>query len=70
VVAVSHNFVIRALVCKALAIDLADFRRFEQELASLTRIEFRGPRTLVTALNETCHLGGLDREPDYWAERG
>ena len=70
VVVVSHNFVTRALVCKALAMDLADFRRFEQELASVTRIEFRGPRTLVTALNETCHLGGLDREPDYWAERG
>jgi broad specificity phosphatase PhoE len=57
VVAVSHNFVIRTVVCKALAVDLAEFRRFEQDLASITRIEFRGPRTLVTSLNETCHLG-------------
>jgi broad specificity phosphatase PhoE len=66
VVAVSHNFVIRALVCRALSVDLADFRRFELGLASVTRIEFRGPRTLVTALNETCHLAGLPSEPEYW----
>lgn len=66
VVAVSHNFVIRTIVCRALSIDLADFRRFEQDLASLTRIEFRGQRALVTVLNETCHLSGLDAEPQYW----
>jgi broad specificity phosphatase PhoE len=66
IVAVSHNFVIRSLVCRALAIDLADFRRFEMDLASVTRIDFRGPRTLVTALNETCHLSALPTEPDYW----
>ncbi len=56
VVAVSHNFAIRAIICRALGIDLADFRRFEQDLAAVTRLEFRGARTLLTALNETCHL--------------
>jgi broad specificity phosphatase PhoE len=59
VVAVSHNFVMRTLVCRALSIPLADFRRFEQDLASITTIELRGQRILVTALNETCHLEGL-----------
>lgn len=59
VVAVSHNFVIRSLVCRALAIPLSDFRRFDQALASMTRIDFRGPRTIVTTINETCHLGAL-----------
>lgn len=58
-VAVSHNFVIRTVICKALGIELADFRRFEQDLAAITRLEFRGPRILVTVLNETCHLDGL-----------
>jgi broad specificity phosphatase PhoE len=56
VIAVSHNFVIRTLVCRALGLPLYDFRRFEIDLASMTRIEFRGPRTLVTVMNETCHL--------------
>jgi broad specificity phosphatase PhoE len=59
VVAVSHNFVMRTLVCRALAMPLSDFRRFEQDLASITSIEFRGTRTLVTVVNETCHLQGL-----------
>lgn len=65
VVAVTHNFVIRTLVCRILGVDLAGFRRFEQDLASITRIEFRGNRSVVTALNETCHLAGLDTEPPY-----
>jgi broad specificity phosphatase PhoE len=56
VAAVTHNFVIRTLVCTALGVPLGDFRRFEIGLASLTRIDFRGPRTLITSLNETCHL--------------
>jgi broad specificity phosphatase PhoE len=56
VVVVTHNFVIRTLICRALGVSLADFRRFEIGLASMTGIDFRGPRTLVTALNESCHL--------------
>jgi broad specificity phosphatase PhoE len=67
VVAVSHNFVIRTLVCKALGMALADFRRFQQDLAAITVIEFRGQRTLITKLNETCHLGGLiPSQPALW----
>ena len=59
VVAVTHNFVMRTVVCRALSIPLAEFRRFEQDLASITRLEFRGARTLITILNERCHLEGL-----------
>ncbi|HXH22606.1 MAG TPA: histidine phosphatase family protein [Dehalococcoidia bacterium] len=69
VIAVSHNFVIRALICRALGIDLADFRRFEVGLASTTRLEFRGPRTLITNLNDVCHLAGLETEPEYWPRK-
>ncbi len=67
VVAVSHNFALHAIVCRALSIPLADFRRFQQDLASMTTLEFRGPRTLLTQLNEVCHLDGLHGGPD-WGE--
>jgi broad specificity phosphatase PhoE len=56
VIAVTHNFVIRTIVCRALGVPLYDFRRFEIDLASITRLEFRGARTLVTSMNESFHL--------------
>jgi ribonuclease H / adenosylcobalamin/alpha-ribazole phosphatase len=67
VIAVTHNFVIRTLVCRALEIPLYDFRRFQQDLAAITAIDFRGARTLVSKLNETCHLEGLlTPQPPFW----
>jgi broad specificity phosphatase PhoE len=56
VVVVSHNFVIRTLVCRALSMDLSLFRRYEIDLATITRIDFRGPRTLLASINDRCHL--------------
>jgi broad specificity phosphatase PhoE len=61
VVLVTHDLTIRALVCKALEMQLADMFRFELDPASLTAIEFRlqrdgRERTLVAALNDTCHV--------------
>ncbi len=56
VVAVSHNLALHTILCRALAMPLADFRRFQQDLASFTTLEIRGARMLVTNLNETCHL--------------
>lgn len=58
-VVVSHDLPIRALVCKALSIPLSDMRRFAVSPASLTTIWFRGPRTLLAGLNDTCHLERL-----------
>lgn len=56
IVAVSHNFVIRAIVCRALDLPLARFRRFNIGVASRTVIEMgeRGP-TLIS-VNDTSHL--------------
>jgi len=59
VVAVSHNFVLHTIVCRVLSLPLAQFRHFQQDLASITAIEFRGRR----ALNETCHLAGVELDP-------
>jgi broad specificity phosphatase PhoE len=67
VIAVTHNFVIRTLVCHALGMSLADFRRFQQDLAALTTIEFRGQRVIVTKINETCHLEGvITHQSPFW----
>ena len=60
IVIVTHDLTIRALVCKALEMALADMFRFELEPASITTIEFRlqrdRERTLIAALNDTCHV--------------
>ena len=58
-VLVTHELVVRSLVCRALSMPLTDLRRFRLEPASLTTIEYRTApreRTLIATLNETCHL--------------
>jgi probable phosphoglycerate mutase len=59
VVAVSHNFAIHAVLCKVLDLPLSQFRQFAIDLASISVVEFRPQRTVVSAINETCHLDGL-----------
>jgi broad specificity phosphatase PhoE len=56
VAAVTHNFVLATVVCKALGLPLADFRRFRHSVAGRTVIDFRPDRTLILSLNDTCHL--------------
>ncbi len=61
VVLVTHELTIRALVCKALGMPLEDMRRFDLSPASMTTIDFRlqrdgRERTLIAALNDTCHV--------------
>ena len=55
-VAVSHNFVISALACRAIRVPLAGFRRLRFNVASRTVIDFEPDRALVRHLNDTCHL--------------
>jgi broad specificity phosphatase PhoE len=57
IVLVSNQAVVRALVCRVLNMPAGDMWRFALEAASITTIEFRGPRTLIGSLNEVCHLG-------------
>ena len=61
---VSHELTIRALICRALGMSLADARRFRLDLASISAIEFRRApngdmRMTVAGLNETCHVEEL-----------
>ncbi|MEE8442225.1 MAG: histidine phosphatase family protein [Dehalococcoidia bacterium] len=56
VVAVSHNFTIGTLVCKALELPLASFRHVRIDLGSVSIVELREGRNRVVLLNDRCHL--------------
>jgi broad specificity phosphatase PhoE len=56
VVAVTHNFVIRALVCRALGLPLAEFRRLRHGLAARTILEIREDGGALVLLNDQSHL--------------
>jgi len=57
IVLVSHELPIRGMICKALSVPLEDTDRFRVDAGSLSAIEFRGPRTILSLLNDLCHLG-------------
>lgn len=56
IVLVSHELPIRALICRALGMSLEDAWRFRLDAGSLSAVEFRGPRTILSLLNDRCHL--------------
>lgn len=55
---VSHNLALRSLLCDAMGVPLANWRRIRVDLASLSVVEEHadGHRAVVI-LNEACHLG-------------
>jgi len=62
VVAVTHNFVILTLLCRALGLDLADFRRLRHGVAAKSVLEMGRHRVVVVSFNDTCHLEAHWRE--------
>jgi broad specificity phosphatase PhoE len=56
VVAVTHNFVILTLICRALNLPLADFRRIRQALAARTVIDIGERSCQLLQLNDQSHL--------------
>jgi broad specificity phosphatase PhoE len=56
VVAVTHNFVIGALVCRAIGLPLADFRRIKHEVASRTMLDIGDQHGTLLVLNDQSHL--------------
>lgn len=60
VVVVSHNFALRALICLLLGVDLARWRAFTLDLASVTALVARNERISVRFVNDTCHLTNLN----------
>jgi broad specificity phosphatase PhoE len=64
VVAVTHNFVIRTILCRALNLPLGEFRRFEHSVAAFSILDFgkRGPT--VKRLNDISHLAAAGLTDD------
>jgi broad specificity phosphatase PhoE len=58
VAVVSHNLCNSALLCRIMKLELADFRRIQQDVAAINVVEFGGrwPHPVVVRLNDTCHL--------------
>ncbi|HEX5479407.1 MAG TPA: histidine phosphatase family protein [Dehalococcoidia bacterium] len=56
VVAVTHNFVILTLLCRALGLPLSHFRRLKQMLAAKTVLDITDHSSQLLQLNDTAHL--------------
>ena len=68
VAVVSHNFTIHAILCRALGIPVASFRRLQHDLAAKAVLEVHDDTAVVISLNDTCHLEaeGLIEAGGYW----
>ena len=66
VVAVTHNFVILTLVCRALDLPLSRFRRMRPAVGSKSLIEVREGQARLIRFNDVAHLAaaGLTDDPD------
>ena len=63
-VAVTHNFVIQAVLSAALSAPLDNARRMRQQPGCITRLEFAAGRVLLVSSNETWHLRDLTPAAD------
>lgn len=59
-VVVSHNFVLKTLLCLLLGLELDRYRAFQIDLASATFLTVRNGRVNVSSVNDTCHLSDLN----------
>jgi len=60
VAAVSHNFVVKVMLCRLLDLPLASFRDFAIDLGSISTFMIRSERVNVLSVNDTCHLISLE----------
>ena len=56
VAVVSHNFVLLTILCRALELPLAHFRRLRHDLAAVSVLDMTPERQTVLVLNDRCHL--------------
>ncbi|KAA0239212.1 histidine phosphatase family protein [bacterium] len=61
---VSHNFVLRVLVCRLMGLDAAAFRSVAVDVASISTFLVNGDRVVMDRLNDTCHLNSLNLDRD------
>ena len=62
VVVVAHKFTNLTIICKAIQLELSNFRRLGQNLAAKTILEFGEMGPVLTCLNDTHHLKIGERE--------
>jgi len=60
VAAVSHNFVVKVMLCRLLDLPIASFRDFAIDLGSISTFMIRNERINVLSVNDTCHLPSLE----------
>lgn len=56
VVLVSHYFVILTIICAALGLPPNGIRRFRVGVGSMSALDFKNGRPILTSLGDTCHL--------------
>ncbi|MGH2608900.1 MAG: histidine phosphatase family protein [Tepidiformaceae bacterium] len=57
---VSHNFVLKLILCRLLDVELRSFRTFTTDVASLSTVVLRDGRVSLRVLNDRCHLPALE----------
>jgi broad specificity phosphatase PhoE len=57
---VSHNFVLKVMLCRLLDLNLGSFRAFATDVASLSTVVLRDGRVSIRVLNDRCHLEALE----------
>ena len=53
---VTHNFVLLTVLCRALDLPLARFRRLRHDLAAISLLDVTAERAVVVTMNDRCHL--------------
>lgn len=62
IVVVSHNFVLRLLICRLLGLEIGVFRAFSVGLASVSTLSLRAGQASLRSLNDRSHLSGDPNE--------
>ena len=63
VAVVSHNFVLRVVLCDLMGVGPAAFRSFTVDLASVSAVSIDRGRVSLHYLNDRCHLADLNVDP-------
>jgi broad specificity phosphatase PhoE len=60
IVLVSHKVVCKVLICSILGLANSGFWQVEQDTCAISLVEVRNGFSVITLLNDTCHLKNLD----------
>lgn len=67
IAAVTHNFALLMLLCRALELPIARFRALRHSVGAFTVLRFEDGGAVLERFAETCHLAGTASPPSgYW----